>query len=230
MMRRANIFKLTESTRSNPNNEWSVPEGYFEALNDRMVALARAEASAIAPEESFFLEQQKILQGLATITAIEQSGAQWQVPQDYFEKQSAQLSEIIQEENVLRVQQIRVMKPIWWSSIAASIAVLIAFFWLRSDSSEPANFGQLLAAVELNEEDMEWLADTEDIFEFYAEADTLSMDSLLLDTLTKHTLPPDSTVLPVPAAKSKKLTWDDLTDEEILEYLMESGDADELLD
>jgi hypothetical protein len=229
MKRRTNIFNSAEVSRNNPESEWSVPADYFNSLNDRITARAHAEDSASA-QESFFLEQQKILQGLATITAIEQSGEQWQVPQDYFVQQSAQLSEAIQKENATKVHNVLMMKPIWWSSIAASIAVLIAFFWLKSDSSELANFGQLLATAELNEDDMEWLADTEDIFEYYSEVDTLSIDSLLLDTLTYPTLPPDSIPLPVPVIKSKKLTWDDLTDEEILEYLMESGDADELLD
>ena len=110
-------------------------------------------------------------------------------------------------------------------------------YWLNKPSPVPGDFEQLLAAAELSENDLEWIGDADDLADYYLALDEpAAQDSILPDSLHKKAIAPDSlAVSPTPpqikqGVPPKKVDWDAITDEEIMEYLMESGDADEWME
>jgi hypothetical protein len=62
------------------------------------------------------------------------------------------------------------------------------------------------------------------------EIESMAQDTLLPDSLIKEYIPIDTLTAPQSSeGLPKKVDWDSLNEDEIWEYLMESGDAEELM-
>lgn len=208
-----------------------VPEGYFDTLRGAVDSRIQEE---IEPDQSFFDGQARQLMALAKITAVDtQQDSGFRVPEGYFTQAQER---ILNERTVQQLPTKKVfwIRPMFWSSAAASVAVLLTWYWLQRPSASSANFEHLLAEVDLNENDLEWIADAEDLAMYYLDLEA-APDSLLPDSLEKNiavtdTLPPEPKQPKTPNIPPKQVNWDALTDEDIMEYLLESGDADEWIE
>jgi hypothetical protein len=214
-------------------DEFVVPTDYFDTLSQKL--LQQAEPFE-AVDDDFFAEQHQLLSGLALITAIDQrKESEFKIPQGYFETSRLQLENGISLTAPKVDRRVLQMKPIWWTSIAASMAVLIALYWMNKPKSEQLGFEALLAACPLDEQDLEWIADEEELASYYlSEIESMAQDTLLPDSLIKEYIPIDTLTAPqssegLPSRPPNKVDWDSLNEDEIWEYLMESGDAEELM-
>jgi hypothetical protein len=214
--------------------EWSVPDAYF---NDLKARILDHQSNHSARPSDPLEQQRKTLLALAHITAIVQiNPSVFTVPEEYFECSKTKLLKKFSSKDKPKGRVMR-MRPIWWSTIAASIAVLIAYFAMNKTSDKLPAFNQLLAEVNLTEDDLEWIADEQELADLYLEEMDLSaIDSILPDSTNKQptsldTLPaaPNGKT-PISSGLPKKLDWESISDDEIWEYLMESDDADELID
>ncbi len=214
------------------NDRLKTPDGYFASLNQ---CIRDRIAEEHEPEETYFEEQKQHLLALAAIAAADNKADEaFRVPEGYFESASTAMLQTVHAQK--QKPLIRRIQPILWSSAAAAAAVLIAVYWLHTSSPEQASFEALLAQADLNENDLEWIAEADELADYYIALDeNLALDSLLPDTAEMKVVALDTLVTPPPAPKAQPgktptVDWDDLTDEEIMDYLMESGDAEEWID
>ncbi|MEN9640231.1 MAG: hypothetical protein RLZZ262_2100 [Bacteroidota bacterium] len=210
------------------------PDGYFESMESSILQRIRLKDD---PSVMFFSEQENQLLALAKITSIDQgSQDSFQVPKNYFESSAKEILQSIQEPEKKKGRVYR-LKPYIWSSIAASVAVLLTIYWLQKPSTPNANFSQLLAEVDLDENDLEWIGDADDLAEYYLNLEDAALqDSVIPDSLNQVVTPNDS-IPALPKQQNttkvippKKLDWDQLTDEDIMDYLMESGDIEDWIE
>ena len=129
-----------------------------------------------------------------------------------------------------------------WMGIAAAacIAFLIVMIWPQNQPpvNQPS-FAELLEKTELDENDLEYFATEEDYEQLLLSEIDLLTDTLIADSV-RVISPPASNPLPSekdkkekkdikPKDKKKTPSFDDLTEEEILEFLLEEG-GDDILD
>ena len=214
-------------------HEFVVPPSYFDTLSQ---TLLKKTEPAMEANDDFFAEQHHLLSALAMITAIDQRKPnEMKIPDGYFESSRIQLEQNLHQTAPKASGRIVHLKPIWWTSIAASLVVLIAFLWMNKTSTEEVGFEALLAACPLDEEDLEWIADEEELALYYlAETEGMAQDTLLPDSLSGQRMQMDTLSMPLPSKglpsrPPTKVDWDSLNEDEIWEYLMESGDAEELM-
>jgi hypothetical protein len=213
--------------------EFALPDDYFATLTAQIIA----KISPLSEEAPPTLDQQnKQLLALAHITSIDNGHLkQWKVPEGYFEKMHGQIEQHLDFQAHAPTKIIR-MKPLWWTTLAASIAILIAFFVLYPDRNQ-LSFENLLAEYELKDEDIEWLTESDELALIYLDESGLQdFDTLIRDSLNLKPQKLDSQSVagsvhqPLTTKVPKKVSWDDITEDEIWEYLMDTGNAEELLD
>lgn len=209
-------------------NPWQVPPSYFEGLRQHL-------DERIAWNVDDKLEEQKrALKSLAFITSITPADQnEWGIPSNYFERQKQVISASIGKD----AASVRRLNPWAWSSIAASIALLIAFFAFRNESEPHSPFEKLLAAHPITEEDLEWMADEAEMALLLSD-DTLVLpgdtllpnDSLQAKQKPQHPHNPQKIASTPPTRVLQAPDWDALSEDEMWEYLLESGDADEWIE
>ncbi|MEY3397629.1 MAG: hypothetical protein RL220_223 [Bacteroidota bacterium] len=208
------------------SEEFDVPKDYFaQARSEIILKSVRQEP---VPEDDFFEKQASIIR-LKTLR--KESNEELLVPQGYFEKGIA-----IQTSS--SPGQGRIFNLKWITIPAAAAAILIAFWILRPSENEIDEFALLLEMTDIDIEDLEYFAETDDLAALYLESysDTLIIDStsvsidLVHDSLIFQEIRPNAAdSIALPDSKQKKQTpvsFDELTEEEILEFLLEEGGDD----
>lgn len=227
--------------------EFFVPEGYFEASQDQIISSASMDDRPMA---HFFNEQQEQIIRQVKIEML-RDGNDLKVPERYFEKKEAEIiSKAIPH---AKGKVINMRSRSLWFVAAAACAVFAVFYFLPDKNQEQESFAELIQKTELEIDDLEYFASEEDYYELYIEIEeSLDADTVINDTLTvkefqeNEILPSTNepvkldprTGLPIKKNKNgvKPLgdedipTWDDITDQELLDYLLEEGDDDLLKD
>ena len=189
--------------------EFTVPTGYFNDVEDQLRAEVRFE-------KKMDLE----------------------VPGGYFEDLHLRITRRIQDEAALPSKStVRHRSAQWipWA-LAAAAAVVAGLILLPSRPSPPDSFSQLLEKTHFTSEEMASLAETDEIIDRFGD-EILAMDDDTVVTTSPPVAPAiDSTPAPAtPPGNVKQpatppaVTFDDLSNEEILNYLIEEG-SDDLFD
>ncbi len=221
------------------DDEFAVPENYFASQEESILNEVREG------NEAFFSTQQH--QILAQIKLDEAVGnkEEFTVPHDYFERaESAILARTTGSKKGARVIPMYATghARMWYAiAAAACIAFVLVMVWPQTNEAAQPSFAELLQNTEVTEDDMDWFASDEDYYDLFMSEIELLTDTTIVDTnsVFQKALPDaekpeinkeNKKTAPVkPTDKKKPLTWDDITDEELLEYLLEEGDED-LLD
>lgn len=233
---------LLLKTASVSVDDLKIPDGYFDQSTEQILS---AVSSAEEVDPDFFEEQQERILAQARIAPLK-STEDMSVPKDFFEDhQKAILQRLGAEKQNGRV--IKLM-PQLLSYAAAAAVVGIAFFVLwPKEIARQESFAALITRAEIDEADLEYFATEDDYYELYfSETEVLALDTLVNDSLSVTTpgemqasdadpvtLDP-RTGLPMKKAKpgvkptdgKGVLSWDDISDEELLKYLMEEGDEE----
>ncbi len=222
-------------------DEFETPVGYFDDAVEKInAALHNPEM-----EEDFFDEQKEQILGQIRLSGMESENTTFEVPDGFFEKQKKEILEQIGISGVAgRTIQMN-FRYFGYVAAAASVIVALFFFWPVKNSKENA-FAAKLEQTDLDVDDLEYFADEETYYELFlneTEMDTLSIDSIgasgqkmeLNQEKTRESVKLDPrTGLPIengikPLETGNTLTWDDVTDEDLMKYLLEEGD-DELIE
>ena len=194
--------------------------------------------------EKYFDETKDVLKSIGSIKYTDES---LRVPDAFFENQKesilGKLSKV-EKKNTDRKESRKVIRlnylPWLSAGIAASLVLATVFFFSPGKkNAEQSSFASLLEETELLPEDLEYFAEEEDYYNLYlylAESDTIIKDSLIIyeknavitkDSLIVTPLDPkkkEPTQQNTKTTAPKKISIDELTDDEILEYLLEEGD------
>lgn len=222
---------------NSPEEMFETPPGYFEDSAARILSGIDAEASQA--DEPFFHEQRASILAQVSIASAA-GGEEFEVPADFFGQQR---TAITQKTIGRRIRSIN-----WrtWSTVAAAALVIFAIMILWPSNREvqfPA-FSYIIDKVDLDEDDMEYFASEDDYYEFYLSEVDMEEDTIIDDYIQEETI--DTTVaggpaqldpntgLPIkkeqgdvkPSGGKNTPTFDELTEEEILRYLLEEGDND----
>lgn len=138
---------------------------------------------------------------------------QFNTPEDYFENRAKQLESALDWEEPDQ-QKGRVVR-IWWAT-AAAVAVLVGIGYIVvADNEQALSFAAQLEQAQLDYEDLEELDLDEALLEELVVMDTIVPDTIVINKL------PDSVEEFKPADGQRVITWDDITNEDIEEYLKE---------
>lgn len=191
--------------------------------------------------EKYFEESESHLRSLISIP---QNAEHFEVPEPFFENQKNALWQkvigvgSIEEKSLFTPKTPRKIYRAWlFTGVAASLVLAALFLFSPGKKhTEKTSFASLLEETDLVAEDLEYFAEEDDYYELYLleiETDTLISDTMLIpaDSILvepvkpamdpKPTTPKNSKVAP-----NKDISFEDLTDEEILEYLLEESDDD----
>lgn len=244
-----NYFADAESSmlmlsKKSPEEEFDVPEGYFAFSEEKIIA----DLDPSASDEAFFSKQQEQILKRMKLETIGRNDLD--VPAGYFEKGR----EAILQKTTPAVRVISMRSRFFWYAGAAAAIIAGVVFFILPDKNQAVNtsFAELAGKTELDIEDVEYFASEDelyDLFYVYEEievADTLVQDS----TAQKMTGPETLDDLPAPAGGAVQLdprtglpmkksngnvkptdaadvpSWNDISNEELLEYLLEEGDED----
>jgi hypothetical protein len=113
-------------------------------------------------------------------------------------------------------------------SVTVAAAAVIGAVVLFYPKKEKASFADLLQKSELSDEEIIEEVSTEEMLEVFPEEIAVDMDTLIngipIDTVA---FPADTIQRPIKPLDKKALPkWDDISTEEIIEFLMENGDED----
>lgn len=211
--------------------EFVAPDQYFEDAQNRILAAVEDDKE----DDAFFAEQQSQIMSEIRLREWIGHADEFAVPEGYFEGSSAIIKEKVFGAKVFQLRK--------WFSYAAAASVLIAslFLFLPEKRVLPEeSFAELITKNPVDEDDLEYFSDEEDVFELYItlmEDDTTVVDSLQLlspdqqvlknDSITPRVKLDPKTGLPIdPSKKSAPVRWDDLSDEELMQYLFEEGDEE----
>ncbi|MFN0032145.1 MAG: hypothetical protein ACKVOR_08305 [Flavobacteriales bacterium] len=217
-------------------DEFAVPAGYFEDSEHKLLSAAESEMRG-GDDEVWFDRQAANIFTQVRIDAAATRQDEWIVPSGYFE--SAAYEILHKTKATGRVVR---MTPadrtrVWYATAAAAcIAFIMVMVWPEGAVPGKLSFAQQLEAANLSDDDLQYFATEEDYEMLIAEeldwlGDTLVTDSVALKS-------GKTTDQPRPFKEEKKknsikpnkkkttLTWDDITEEELLEYLLDEGDAD----
>lgn len=215
---------------------FQTPEMYFDVLESQIMSQLKSDDDA-------FFEQQatRIFKQVKLEQAIERTET-FQVPNGYFGKLETAITAGIRRSEmkvVERVKKTRQLVVVSLTTAAAAIALLISL----NRPSDPAHifpsFAELLEKTELSDEDLLYFGSSEDCADLLIhDLEKSGVDSLL------NNLAPNNSAVPVESQDKKKIenktekhihndseipNWDDISEEEILEYLLEEGSADEII-
>jgi glycerol kinase len=170
---------------------------------------------------------------------------QFAVPENYFENFGERVIKQIEEEKLKRAAPInsRMIYLRWTAIGAAAMACgLIFFVWKPARHHQHLRFAEEINRTELTEDDLPYFTDKDEVFEYYLEdaewlfSDTIKPDSSaakrIVSTIKndkpKVALDP-KTGLPLdPSSKKKEIKWSDLSTDEMIQYLMEESDDNEI--
>ena len=247
----ANFFEEQEKEMSlkalHGVEDFKVPDGYFEESTELIIA---AESIDDRPMSTFFDEQHEQIMRQLKIESLREEN-EFNVPEGYFEQQEEALVKKVIPHAPAKVINMR-SRSLWFVA-AAACAVFAVFYFLPDKNQEQESFAELIQKTDLEIDDLEYFASEEDYYELYIEIEeSLDADTIINDTLTvkefqeNEILPSTNepvkldprTGLPIKKNKNgvKPLgdedipTWDDITDQELLDYLLEEGDDDLLKD
>lgn len=213
-------------------DEFAAPAGYFSDAANRILSAVETGKD----QEAFFSNQQSQIMTEIRLRGMIGDHEEFVVPEGYFEHASTKIKVKIFGAKVFQLRK--------WLSYAAAASVLIAslfFFLPKHDRVEEESFAALINKNPVDEDDLEYFSDEEDVFDLYItlmEDDTTIVDSLTLTTPNQQLMVADSltnkkikldpkTGLPIdPSGKGKAVSWEDLTDEELMQYLFEEGDEE----
>jgi len=227
--------------RLNQADEFFVPENYFEHMPAEVLLRARMsthnEQDLKAPDSYFEDASEKMMDAIQEVSVVEDEPA----TETFFEDQRRRIVDQIHHQQ--KVRRIHIRR---WSVLAAaaSFVGLTLFIW-PTTAPEKSAFASLLETTTLDEDDLDYFASDEDYYDLYLSeiedsfSDTIiddasglmpTEDSLaslpgLLDPVTG--LPLDKKANPVkPSAYDLAPTLEDLSEEEILKYLLEENEDD----
>jgi len=158
------------------------------------------------------------------------SPAEFEVPSGYFEKSKLSILDRTQETKVVSIYSWK--KIMLYAASAAAIALLIWHFSGQEQEIAQPSFADLLEQTDLNEETVLQDASLDEVVHFYsseintivadttlrsAEPNAAKEDSMKLQKITK----PTERIKP--NKKKEHPTIDELSEEEILKYLIEEG-------
>lgn len=229
-MSKSEIFLKTHDVRKEEDLE--VPEYYFEASQGRILSSLDNQMT-----DEFFQDQQHNILSEIKIQGYK-SDRDFVVPDRYFDQSGAAIINKVKAGKVIALKA-------WFAYGAAAVTLIAALFFFFPDknANDQVSFAELMEKNPVDIDDLECFADEEDVFEFYItllEEDTTVVDSLKVvqeeiiipnDTLIKSVKLDPKTGLPIDSKKTKTpVSWDQLSDEELLEYLFEEGDEEILND
>jgi hypothetical protein len=238
--------KLTSGVAS--DEELIVPDAYFEQMGEQVLSIVAPMDNDVP--DAFFEEQQSLILAQAKLKEITDSGEEWLVPNNYFEQQEKQ---ILQETSIDKGKVVS-MKPWFWrvTSAAAIVGFAWLMFWPKEQALKPT-FAQVSSIVPIDEDDMEYFASEEDYYDLYlTEMEDWAQDTIVSDTISVDQLPNENVNQPAPsepmkldpktglplkkgstaegANSEKKISWDDISEDELMKYLMDEGEEDLLND
>lgn len=224
------------------STQFDIPDHYFSDAENRILA---AVDSDNADQGTFFSDQQEeILMRIRLENLGIPAQGEFAVPTGYFESAAnALLNQASVEQAETRIIPFyKTGHARMWMSIAAaaSIAFLAVMIWPQDiTTSHQPSFSELLEKTELDENDLEYFATEEEYDELLLSEIELLTDTLITDTLQTNPVNAKQPANPQkdkkdkkdikPKEKKKTPSFDDLTEEEILEFLLEEG-GDDLLD
>jgi hypothetical protein len=209
-----------------------VPESYFEAAGDVLKALGDIPYSDTLPAtaEGYFDASAESLSGLSALG--EPGSGALQVPGSYF----AQNKRFLKSAVAQKTRPGRLLRLVLAPGMTA--AAVVAALLLRTPAEEGNDFASLLAALPIDETHLVYFADDEDYYHLWLLGDEITdSDTTMVDTLsaarpetaTSDTATQDfSGINTAPgenntSTKQKAITFDDLTDEEIMDFFFEAG-------
>jgi hypothetical protein len=223
---------LLKSLDCDKEMELEIPENYFEEAQGRILSAVDHQVT-----ETFFQDQQERI--LSEIKIQEyKSDQDFIVPVGYFEQSG---SAIMSQAKAAKVIALKA----WFAYGAAAVALIAALFFFFPDKNadDQLSFAELVEKNPIDEDDLEYFTEEEDVFEVYLalmDEDTTAVDSLKvvqdemlapIDSTNKMVKLDPKTGLPMDTKKTKTpVSWDQLSDEELLEYLFEEGDEELLND
>lgn len=211
---------------------FAVPEGYFEAAGDALKALGDIPHSDALPAtaEGYFDASAQSLSGLSALG--EPGPGALQVPDLYFHHNQRFLKSAVAQ----KTHPGRLLRLVLAPGMAA--AAVVAALLLRTPAEEGNDFASLLAAFPIDETHLVYFANDEDYYHLWLMGDEITdRDTTVLDTLSAarpetatsdtatqdfsgtHTARGESNT----NTKQKAITFDDLTDEEIMDFFFEAG-------
>ena len=149
------------------------------------------------------------------------------VPDAYFEKSAAAILAQTVEQKKTATEKGK-LRWINWVSVSVAAAAVIGAVVLFYPKKEKASFADLLQKSELSDEEIIEEVSTEEMLEVFPEDIEVSFDTLI-NGLPADTIgvPTDTLKKPIKPLDKKALPkWDDISTEEIIEFLMENGDDD----
>lgn len=148
------------------------------------------------------------------------------VPDEYFEKSAAAiLSQTVGAQKTTTEKG----KVRWinWVSVSVAAAAVIGAVILFYPKEEKASFADLFQKTELTDEEIIEEVSTEEMLEVFPEEIAADMDTLINGLPADTLVFPDTIQRPIKPLDKKALPkWDDISTEEIIEFLMENGDDD----
>lgn len=226
-------------------NEFETPENYFEEAQHRL--LAAVDMGGQEEDEFFRSQQDEILDKIKLDEFGFSKASGFDVPEHYFQEAATEIiSGVSTSSGETRVIPFyKTGHARMWMAIAAAacIAFLAVMIWPQNPvQNTQSGFAELLERTELDEADLEYFAGDEEYDELLMEEIDLLIDTTITDTLELKTPIQPATEDPKKSEKEKKdkkeikpndkkktPSFDDLTEDEILEFLLEEG-GDDLLD
>ena len=212
----AELKKIQES--KNFKSEFDIPENYFEFMQSELE--------------------------LKTMDASDNT-SELNVPEEFFIKQQAAiLSHIktVSDDSKVRPMYRRVLP---YAIAASVVGIAVFFFWPGVENSSGNAFAEVIQKTELDIDDMEYFAADEDYYDLYMEEAgdeiyldvNLASDSGSVDTRIDMGVVEDTDApvnknedVIIPSGMNSAPAWNELTNEDILEYLFEEGDDEFLND
>ncbi len=209
-------------------NEFAVPDHYFKSLQQNISGKIFSRVN----DEFFIRQQGEIMEVIGLEKTIGRSNA-FEVPAGYFEKQEETILQRIRQENNKVIQHPSSKKTWLYLSGGVAAAILLLILFVINRPGEKESFASLLNKTELNEDDLEYFASEEDYYELYLN----EVEEMLADTFsnevpssvdTNNDVPVDELQNDAKEIKPYTLTdtlkWEHISEEEILEYLLEGED------
>lgn len=163
----------------------------------------------------------------------------FKVPDDYFEQSAGEIFSKIEfgNEDFFEKQKQKILAEtsqkkegrsiVLWASIWSAAAAAVVAGWIFWPSpleqmEETKTFAELLHETELNEEEILLEATDDELLSYFStEIDSLHQDLIVEPTVQAK---PEQKLLPKEKKEDVDQLLNDLSDEEIMEYLIENGD------
>ena len=220
-------------------DEFAVPSDYFENAELQILSKIEAESN---DQEDFFEEQGALILSRTKLESIKPQ--QKKSDDQFFDQQAAAiLSKIKSLEKSQGAPKNNVRRMLFVGLSAAACVGVGLLIWQKGGTNED-EFASLWEETPLSDEELISFAEEDELYEMYLSeteqmfADTIGTDSLSIDkvekpvvtdSLTKANVPQKldpKTGLPIkPNTTLKALPskFDDLTTDEMIEFLMEEG-------